>query len=52
MAVFLLGYAIHTYELMRKVSKSGGSAKKLTGIVTISCCGGDPRLTRTRMTML
>jgi len=51
-AVFLLLYAIHTYELMRNVSRNGGSVKKLTGIVAISCCGSDANLTRTRMTML
>jgi len=51
-ALFLLSYAIRTYELMRKVSKNGGSVKKLTGIVTISCCGSDANLTRTRMTVL
>jgi hypothetical protein len=54
-ALLLLGYAIRTYELLRKVSKtdrSGKKLKKLTGIVTISCCGSDPSLTRTRMTML
>lgn len=51
-ALFLLHYAIHTYELIRKVSNNDGSVKKLTGIVTISCCGSDANLTRTRMTML
>ncbi len=51
-AAFLLLYAIHTYELMRNVSKHGGSVKTLTGIVTIACCGSDANLTRTRMTML
>jgi hypothetical protein len=51
-ALLLLGYAIRTYELLRKVSKTDGSVKKLTGIVTISCCGSDSGLTRTRMTML
>jgi hypothetical protein len=51
-ALFLLRYAIQTYELLRKVSKSGGSVRTLTGIVTISCCGSDANLTQTRMTML
>ena len=51
-ALFLLSYAIRTYELMRKVSKNGGSVKKHTGIVTNSCCGSDANLTRTRMTVL
>ena len=52
-ALLLLGYAIRTYESLRKVSNApNGSVKTLTGIVTISCCGGDRGLTRTRMTML
>jgi hypothetical protein len=50
--VFLLRYAIRTYEVMRDVSKAGGKAKGLSGIVTISCCSSDPSLTRIRMTML